>query len=530
VTTAIGRRILQCYDPRRMEHLAGCPRCGQTLAGESACPRCGVIFAKLLPRDPAEAARDSAAATDPAPVAATRAPVPWGLVVGFAGLMIAGVVGLPRLRSGVPSTPEAPAVGQTESSSAVQAAAAELPPPPMVAPPPLESIAIPAAEGPADADGEQFSQLVQRVNSRGSIGATEVRAVEELLARHSGEKPMRNLAAAVLTTAADQERGRRRFTQATAYLDRATVVDADNVRPWVSLMHVALQASDWARAEAAARGALALDPRMADAWQGLGYALVRQDRNPEAAEALRTAAEIQPDSGTQALLQRVLAGMANEKGMTGQQLAHFHVRYDGDAHEAVGREILRALERHYATLTTSLDHQPESTIPVILYSRESYHVAGGSAHSLGHFDLVDGRIRVPIQGFVGLTPDLDNTLIHELTHAFIHDRTRGVAPRFPVHEGLAQYMAGKRIASELTAEQIGWLADGRITGVWGNYFEALSFVEYLVAMRGMGGMNDVLKAMGETGSVDHAFKRVHGNPYQATVQAWRQRLRQQHGS
>lgn len=514
-----------------MEHLAGCPRCGQTLAGESACPRCGVIFAKLRPRDPAEAARDSAAATDPAPAAATRAPVPWGLVAGFAGLMIAGVVGLPRLRSGVPSTPEAPPVGQTESSGAVQAAAAELPPPPVVAAAPLESIAIPVAEGPADADGEQYSQLALRVNSRGSIGASEVQAAEGLLARHSGEKPMRNLAAAVLTAAADQERGRRRFTQATAYLDRATVVDADNVRPWVALMRVALQASDWARAEAAARGALALDPRLAEAWQGLGYALMRQDRNPEAAEALRNSADIQPDSATQAMLQRVLAGMANEKGMTEQQLSHFHVRYDGDAHEAVGREILRALERHYATLTSALDHQPESTIPVILFSRQGYFDASGApAWSGGNYDGMDGRIRIPIGGLsAGLTPDMDNTLIHELTHAFVWDRTRGVAPR-ELHEGLAQYMEGKRLGSVLNAQQLQWLADGRVGGVDGFYLGALSFVEYLVAQRGMGGMNDLLKGMGQTGSVDEAFKQVHGHTYRAAQQAWRQRFRQQHGS
>jgi tetratricopeptide (TPR) repeat protein len=513
-----------------MERLAGCPRCGQTLASESACPRCGVIFAKLRPRDPAEAARDNAASRDPALVAATRAPVPWRLVAGFAAFMIAGVVGLPRLRSGAPSKPEAPAVGAAESSRTIQTAAADPPPPPIVAPT-LESITIPAAEGPPDADGERFAQLAQRVNSRGSIGATEVRSVEELLTRHSGDKPMRNLAAAVLTAAADQERGRRRFMQATAYLDRATVVDADNVRPWVSLMHVALEASDWARAESAARGALALDPRMPEAWQGLGYALMRQDRNPEAAEALRTSAEIRPDSGTQAILQRVLAGMANEKGMTEQQLSHFHVRYDGDAHEAVGREILRALERHYATLTSALDHEPQSTIAVILFSRQGYYDASGApAWAGGNYDATDGRIRIPIGGLsAGLTPDMDNTLIHELTHAFVYDRTRGIAPR-DLHEGLAQYMEGKRLGSELNAQQLQWLADGRVGGVTGFYLGALSFVEYLVARRGMGGINDLLKGMGETGSVDEAFKQVHGHTYHAAEQAWRQRFRQQHGS
>jgi hypothetical protein len=36
--------------------------------------------------------------------------------------------------------------------------------------------------------------------------------------------------------------------------------------------------------------------------------------------------------------------------MAERRLSHFNVRYDGGEHEAVGREILRALEQHYATL------------------------------------------------------------------------------------------------------------------------------------------------------------------------------------
>jgi hypothetical protein len=42
-------------------------------------------------------------------------------------------------------------------------------------------------------------------------------------------------------------------------------------------------------------------------------------------------------------------------------------------------------------------------------------------------------------------------------------------------------------------------------------------------------VNDLLRAMGETGSVHEAFRRVYGQTYSATWQAWQQRLRQQHG-
>jgi hypothetical protein len=149
------------------------------------------------------------------------------------------------------------------------------------------------------------------------------------------------------------------------------------------------------------------------------------------------------------------------------------------------------------------------------------------------FDLLDGRIRVPIGGLTtSLTPDMDQTLIHELTHAFVADRTRGVSPEQMrvIQEGLAQYMEGKRIESILTRPQLTALADGRIGGVMGLYFSALAFVEYLIANRGLGGMNELIKVIGETGSVDEAFRQIHGTTLRGAEQAWEQRFRQQHGS
>jgi hypothetical protein len=231
------------------------------------------------------------------------------------------------------------------------------------------------------------------------------------------------------------------------------------------------------------------------------------------------------------MLARVEKGLEDERGMTEQHLSHFHVRYDGDSHEDVGREILRALEQHYATLARALDYQPANPIPVILFSREAYFDASGApAWSGGVFDGTDGRIRIPIGGLTSsLTPYMDDTLLHELTHAFVNDRTKGVATR-EIQEGLAQYMEGKRSATDASPQVLAAIADGRDRGVRAFYLAALSYVEYLIATRGMGGINDLLRAMGETGSVDEAFQRVHGCSYHDSRQAWAQHLRQQYGS
>src|SRR5207249_2285672 len=146
----------------------------------------------------------------------------------------------------------------------------------------------------------------------------------------------------------------------------------ESTRPRLGLLQVAMDATDWPAAEAAARAVLQLDPGNSAAAYGLGYALLRQDRNREAAEVLRSALEVKEDPSSRQLLERIQKNLADERGMREQHISHFNVRYDGDAHEEVGREILRALDRHYATLARLLDYEPATTIPVILFTRESY--------------------------------------------------------------------------------------------------------------------------------------------------------------
>ena len=114
---------------------------------------------------------------------------------------------------------------------------------------------------------------------------------------------------------------------------------------------------------------LARAPSDAEAARGLAYALVRQDRSREAIEVLAAFLDQHPDPETRALLERFRRDQGSEAPLDEARLAHFHVRYDGDAHEDVGREILRVLDRHYATLVRTFGHQPAAPIPVILLSR-----------------------------------------------------------------------------------------------------------------------------------------------------------------
>lgn len=427
-------------------------------------------------------------------------------------------------------TPSDTHTGATTTTLAARRVAESTPPP---APPTtLPRVAeVPQSAGVSGADRDAAAGLTAKLKHGQPIGATDLQKAEELHGRYASESWPRDLLEASLVTLATQEQRSRRFAEGAAYLKRAIALHPDALAPRLALMSVWLDGADWAAGEAAARDVLARAPRDPGALEGLAYALFRQDRNREAAEAFRAALEVRDTPASRAYLARIEKNLADERGMTERRLSHFHVRYDGEEHEDVGREILRALERHYATLAGRFERPPAETVPVILFTRQGYYDASGApAWSGGVFDNTDGRIRVPVMGLTSaLTPEMDGTLIHELTHAFIYDLTRGAAPR-EIHEGLAQYMEGKRIASELTADQVAALADGRVGGVMGFYYEALAFAEYLMAARGQGGINDLLRGMGETGDVNEAFRRVYGQDFAATRQAFRARFRQQQGS
>ena len=377
-------------------------------------------------------------------------------------------------------------------------------------------------------DRQAANRLAQRINSRSRITDADVETAEKLYSRYGSEA--QDLLEVALVKRGDQLGKARRYADAETDLQRAVTLNPERPETWSHLAALLMQTSDWSGAEAAYREIVALQPGNGDAHQGLAFALFRQDRDREAIQALRTALEIRDDANDRALLARLEKGREDEQGMRRQQLAHFHVRYDGGEHEAVGREVLRALEHHYSTLVRAFDHQPETTIPVILFSQQAYHDASGApAWSGGQFDQLDGRVRIPIGGLTAsLTPDMDGVLIHELTHAFINDITRGTAPR-AIHEGLAQYMEGKRIDELLTNDQLAMLASGRAGGVGGYYMYALTWVEFLIRQCSMGGMEEVLFEMGETGSVDAAFEAVHGRTYKEMMKYWQDDLRRRHG-
>ncbi len=501
--------------------LMTCPHCGTREVSGPECPHCGVVVAKV--KDP----RDRPALRSTA--MATRTGMGGPLL---AAVLVIGLVAAAGWRLRHSPTPVAPARPAGTPASATISPAPGKP----LALPTAATLALPPTLGsPTDAFGQEDRQalaiLLRKLDQKVEITDADLMLVEGLSRRHPGDRAVDNAFDLVYAAAALQQWDRRQRQDAIAKLRAAAAHRKDAVSSRSMLVGFLLEMADWLAAEATAREILAVDPRHFVAWRGLGFALMHQDRTREAISALETALSLESDPTCQALLAKLQKGLQAEQGMKEQQIPHFNVRYDGEAHDEVGREILRALERHYAKLVIAFDHEPPASIAVILFTRERYFDASGApAWSGGAYDNLDGRIRIPIADLTTeLTARIDSTLLHELTHAFVAEMSAGVAPR-EIHEGLAQFMEGKRLDTSLTPAQVTALTDGRIRGVSGFYLAALGFVEYLMAERGQGGINDLLGAMAQTRDVDRAFNEVYGRGYQGCLKAWADRMRVQHGS
>jgi hypothetical protein len=364
--------------------------------------------------------------------------------------------------------------------------------------------------------------LADLVVRGGRVRDADLAAAELLFSRHRRSTVCWRLLRALHVRAAEQARAAYRLPAALVHLRRLAAV-APETAVSTNLVVVLLEQASWSEAEHEAQALLAQRPDDVGGHLALAFALLRQDRAADALPAAEAALALEDSPRVRKILALVQRALASEHGLNEARLRHFHVLYEGPPDPDLGRALTERLDSHYSTLVGLLEYEPSVTIPVILFTKERYRAVTGAPHwSGGAYSAMDGRIRVPAGGLTAADLGaIDGTLLHELVHVFVNERTGGAAPR-TVHEGLAQYLEGDRVASKLDLDTVGALADGRLGGVGGFYAEALSFMEYLMQQAGQRGVNDMLAAMGETGNVDASFRRVYGRDYEGMRAQWRE--------
>jgi Tetratricopeptide repeat len=447
--------------------------------------------------------------------------VAWPRLAGRRGTETRPVGAAPA-PGGVPE----PGAGLPDPSSLGGDPALDIAVPP---PPEAEPIAVLPAPLPVGApdrlspeDRITLERLRPLVMQRAEITPSDLFAAEDLHRRYPEVAAVGDVVRAVLYAAAAGERRQGRERDAMRLIERAAELWPESEAAWHQLVQGHLSSRSWREAETAARRALSSHPTAPALHQLLGVALLKQDRHEEAADALRRALALREDPGLRAALERIEAGIAHERGMTRQDSAHFTVHLEGGASGSRARDVVDLLERRYVEIARALEYEPAAEIPVVLYpTGEGLRVSGGPGWATGTYSHFDGRIRIASADLSGgITPDLDETLTHELVHAFVAGQTRGNVPP-ALNEGLAQYLSGRR-PRPVVINTAALTQPGR-GSVHEFYEAALSFVDYLIRRYGQSDMNALLAALGK-GGMDAAAGRVYGRTYEELLQEWIRQL------
>jgi tetratricopeptide (TPR) repeat protein len=292
-----------------------------------------------------------------------------------------------------------------------------------------------------------------------------------------------------------------------------------------------LELQDLERALQWAQAALAFGAD-ADMYSVLGNVYYLREDLGKAIEAWEHSLALKEDGTVRAALERARREAEVEGDYDKERLAHFIVKYEGETMEQTGRLVLGSLEKSYGYLKSLLDFEPREPIVVILYARRDYNELGGPDWSAG---LFDGKVRVPARGLVSLDRNIESTLRHELTHAFLYAQAGQGAPRW-LQEGMAEHCEGTdaRQFGEMLAKRIeqdenfAYCLVGARCDVRFFYPAATSVVDYLIQNRGMGGIKDLLTLLGQGHDIDSALTKVMGRDELGLMNDWQHFMRRRY--
>jgi tetratricopeptide (TPR) repeat protein len=271
-----------------------------------------------------------------------------------------------------------------------------------------------------------------------------------------------------------------------------------------------------------------------------GWAYYGMNKLDQAVVEWKRAVALRPDPDAQMALEKAERDKQEEENYRENESSHFTLRYSGEAEPGLAREVVKALEMHFSAIESEFDFTPPDSVGVILYTQQAFADITRAPGWVGA--LNDGRIRVPVQGLTSLTPELSRVLKHELTHSFIQQKTHGRAPTW-VHEGLAQWMEGKRSGENASAlvrsydEKLA-IPLGALEGSWMSfpgdeasyaYAWALATMEYIVRVDGMGDVDRILDRIAAGTPTEAAVHDVLHSSYDELTESTVQYLRKTYG-
>lgn len=259
-----------------------------------------------------------------------------------------------------------------------------------------------------------------------------------------------------------------RFPEGIELLRQALALDPEDATVRANLSGVL---TDWAgrldqqgrtdHALAALQEAVSLQAGNGMAWAALGdLRYARRSDLAGAIEAWERAHGQVPEALRRPLADRITQARRDqliERGFAVRKTARADIRFER-AHDADVEPLARALDEGHARLSQALGGGP-SRVSVIIYTQADLRrVYNQRDWAMG---LYDGRIRLVVDDLTReALPDL---VLHELAHAFLHDRYPRGLPIW-VHEGYAQLQERERALAPEAArieqglrERTGWV-------------------------------------------------------------------------
>ncbi|HXU48997.1 MAG TPA: tetratricopeptide repeat protein [Candidatus Binatia bacterium] len=311
---------------------------------------------------------------------------------------------------------------------------------------------------------------------------------------------------------------------------QALLFDPQNTGLLLNIAVLYLRQSRFKEATEALEQARRVAPNSADVAKLEGWAYYGANKLDQAVSEWQRAQKLRPDPDVAEALEKAERDRSEEETYREGETAHFDLKYSGAATPDLAAAILAALEDDFNDIQSQLDYTPPEQIGVILYTNQAFADITRAPGWVGA--LNDGRLRIPVQGLTGVTPQLARVLRHELTHSFVGQKTRGRAPTW-LQEGIAQYMEGLRSGPTASAllEAVNAGRSPQFNGLEGSWMElsgdsaayayawSLAAIESIVDAGGMGDVSRLLDRVAVDPSPEQALESaLHENYSDLTAQ------------
>jgi tetratricopeptide (TPR) repeat protein len=382
-------------------------------------------------------------------------------------------------------------------------------------------LARPPSHGPASpetGDRERRIAALQRRAAAAAPGTAEAQAVAGALGAIARE---------------DLDAGEP--GRAAELLGEAYALDEGNglLLAELTLAHVALGDSETARFYLL-RAEQRVSSGSPEAYAVLGDAYERLHRLDDAVVAWGEFTRLGgQDPAVLLRLRRAREELALARGQRSLDSGPFRIFADpaiGEDELALAAETLRSAYAAQAAFFGTAP--PEPQVAVLYAGRAYYSLVSVPDWVAGSFD---GKIRISFEPGGGVAARL--ILAHELAHAFVRAASGDRAPAW-LHEGVAQWIEGRRMPGGALAEALGGRAPeaslGALDARFGvrltraearaSYAQALSIVERLVRLRGEGAVACLVLRLAETRDFEESLRAETGMGEEELVAGWRREI------